>query len=436
MTAVIHKTEDPGDNAGIDNVDLLQDSNKSQEAIIEHLRHQLLELSIERNALRHQLSNALEEETSQKKALEKQLENERETHKSILARWQKKCSSLKVDVLSLEKRLGVLNGQRQVDPDGQCAADNDISAIIEIQARYKSKLQQLNSHIVLLNSEVEFWKAEHDRVKIKYDVVTMSKRRSESDSAGRKEVMESMRKEIERLNRQLVEKEKQLQSRKKNKIFYSSQKKNKRDVEKELSCVSSLDVVKNMPACNHSSSISDSSTSCQFSKYSTQAKRFDSMQSNEENDQLPQVRSSDSGSFFDLASPTCSLKSLDTDPTRFMAFFDTDPARSMIPTDTDYIPPSSHLHDTLISSCDASSSSCKTSTTYHHLPDQMPSPTTFTGLQSCLVSRMPYKEKQTGVDGLYSGHIDIATKLPNGNGVLKCTNGDVLSGEWRFGLLQ
>ena len=207
-------------------------------------------------------------------------------------------------------------------------------------------------------------------------------------------------------------------------------------MEQEHSCVSSLDDVKKISACNNSPSMSESSTSCHFSKHSTQAKRFNSMQSDDVNDRLSEVRSSDSRSFIEVASSTCSLKSLDTDPTCSMISFDTDPARSMIPTDTEHIPASSHhLNETLISSCDTSRSSCKTSTTYHHLPDQMPSPTTFTGLHSCLVSRMPYKEKQTGVDGLYSGHIDLATKLPNGNGVLKYTNGDVLSGEWRFGVM-
>eukprot|EP00804_Cyclotella_cryptica_P013527 CCRYP_017234-RA/>CCRYP_017234-RA protein AED:0.43 eAED:0.43 QI:0/-1/0/1/-1/1/1/0/427 len=427
MTAVIYETEYPGDNANIENVDLLHDSNKSQEAIIEHLRHQLLELSIERNSLRHQQNDALEEVTLQKKALEEQLESVKESHKSALAHWQKKCSSLKVEVISLEKRLGVLDGQRQVDPDGQCAADYDITAITEIHAKYKAKLQQLNYHIVLLNSEVEFWKAEHDKVKMKYDTAIISKRRAECDSIGSKGVIESMRNEIERLNRQSAEKEKQLHSQKKNKIFSSSMKKKKRDTAKECAHALSLDDVKTIYPCNDFSETPQSSKARHFSE-----NPFHSVRSDDEKDDSSEVRSSCRDSFMEVASPTRSMKSTDTDHTFSMTSFDTDPARSMISTDTNRIP-SSDVDDTLKSSL----SSRKTSTTYHPLPDQIPSPTTFTGeLQSCLVSRMPYKDKQSCVDGIYTGHIDVATKLPNGNGMLKCMNGDVLSGEWRFGVLQ
>ena len=53
----------------------------------------------------------------------------------------------------------------------------------------------------------------------------------------------------------------------------------------------------------------------------------------------------------------------------------------------------------------------------------------------CAVSHMPYKYKQLNAIGLYSGHIDIASKLPNGFGALKCDNGDIFSGTWKMGVL-
>jgi hypothetical protein len=110
----------------------------------------------------------------------------------------------------------------------------------------------------------------------------------------------------------------------------------------------------------------------------------------------------------------------------------TDPTKSITSCETDDI---SSESDSSSSSDDTSSSTSSGSSdfSFNAMPHQ-------NSMTTCTVSHMPYKEKNSGVHGLYSGQIDIATKLPNGFGALKCTNVhsgecDVHSGEWKMGFL-
>ncbi|KAL7479440.1 hypothetical protein ACHAW6_005241 [Cyclotella cf. meneghiniana] len=51
----------------------------------------------------------------------------------------------------------------------------------------------------------------------------------------------------------------------------------------------------------------------------------------------------------------------------------------------------------------------------------------------CVVTSMPYTNSKRGLSGHYSGMMDLASKLPDGEGILCCHDGRVLDGEWRLG---
>jgi hypothetical protein len=204
--------------------DVLNDPAKLQENIIENLRNQLLELSIEKNMQ----SKKLEDVECQNKKLKERMKKDKKAREADLNHWIKRCSALKVRVSKVEKQLEEAvkieeepcsvpepepePERRQLDPDGTCAADEDsIDRIEELEVKYSNKLQQLNSHIVMLNSEVGFWKHEHGEIKMRYESLLAVGAQLENELFQSRQVVLSLQKQVEKLTRALALKEKQLQ---------------------------------------------------------------------------------------------------------------------------------------------------------------------------------------------------------------------------------
>ena len=53
----------------------------------------------------------------------------------------------------------------------------------------------------------------------------------------------------------------------------------------------------------------------------------------------------------------------------------------------------------------------------------------------CTVISLPYTNARLGLNGLYCGEMDVVSKLPDGNGILYCSSGQMLQGEWCLGRL-
>ena len=53
----------------------------------------------------------------------------------------------------------------------------------------------------------------------------------------------------------------------------------------------------------------------------------------------------------------------------------------------------------------------------------------------CTVTSLPYTNSRLGSSGFYWGKMDVASKLPDGDGILYCHDGNIVEGEWCLGRL-
>ena len=223
-----------------DAYDKLNDPRKLQETIIEDLRNQLLEMTVEKNANSKQIEDMKLKQKQlelmlkqEKESVETKLKSQKDSLETDMSHWIERCSSLKTQTSRLEKQLKAAKAdaadrsktveekielaipeRKPLDPDGQCAEDqNSIEdKIKELEFNYNKKLQQLNSHIVMLNSEVGFWKQQNGEIKMQYELLDAKNVKTENEFGHAKQVIKCMQKQLEKLTRALALKEKQLKS--------------------------------------------------------------------------------------------------------------------------------------------------------------------------------------------------------------------------------
>jgi hypothetical protein len=53
----------------------------------------------------------------------------------------------------------------------------------------------------------------------------------------------------------------------------------------------------------------------------------------------------------------------------------------------------------------------------------------------CVVKSLPYTNSKLGLSGYYTGKMDVISKLPDGEGILYCHDGQIFHGEWRLGAI-
>ena len=466
---------------------VLNYSDNEKVIIIKKLREELLELSREQN----DHAKLLEDLKLENMRLDQQMKQEKIAQEANLALWMKRCSRLAAREKLLEKQLEAHANapkeepstptRHQLDPDGDVI--DDVAEDI-----YMNKLKQLNAHILMLNTEVDHWKTMYERLNDQFEIFLYSRgEEAHNELLYSKEVIKVMQRKCEKLTYALAKKNKELQRQKRyndesrakeeptidvvtsgalkmslgditkvsgsrnrfRKMFMSEVLQKNQSTKRPPNRINQMS---NSQVSNTTNPISSTQTAYpSILRKRTRSTSLDSRRVNIPN-RLERSASwggksnSTASSVLRPAMKTNSLRSC----SRHSSSSSSDSSASEVSADS----PSSDSYSLYgVSSSDSSSSDSsafvgQVEADKQQADDSMTSAakdedfnvsnSSLNSLNSltCSVYHMPYKGKQSRVNGLYSGHIDIKSRLPNGFGELKCTNGDVMRGNWKMGVLK
>eukprot|EP00956_Cyclotella_meneghiniana_P009034 scaffold12387_cov63-Cyclotella_meneghiniana.AAC.3 len=467
--------------------------NDNDKVIIEKLCDHLLKLSKEQ----HDQAKLLENLKLENRRLEQQMKQEKVIQEANLALWMKRCSRLAARESMLEKQLEananakkeepITPSGQQLDPEG--GVIDDVAEDI-----YMNKLKQLNAHILMLNTEIDHWKAMYERLNDQFEIFLHSRGEDFLYSRGEeahdellysKEVIKVMLSKCKKLTYALAKKEKELQRHKKHNKVTRTKDKPTIDVVTSEAIKMSLCDMKQVSGSRNSFQKMFMSEVSKKNQSTKQPNRINNNRGSNTSHPINPIQAAypsilkkrnRSTSLDSRRVSTPNLTGISTSNTsthealKRSASWDgknkstlqvryssssSESSASGVSTDS----PSSGSYSLYgISSSDSSSSdssaSEKVKADKQRAANSMASAGTVESFNSkhdnfdvsnsslnslnsltCSVYHMPYKGKRPDVNGLYSGHIDIESRLPNGFGELKCTNGDVLRGNWKMGVL-